>query len=491
PPGDGGAAAVGTDGAGPRSHRRGPFITAPRANAALLLVVVGVDLNVLSPLLWDVAILADGADRANGLAGAAFDADVRIDVELAMLREIRIRLMRMDAVDRAGLHTRLVLHVDTRLTNHVGHGALPFLSIDPEFGLSAKFLQCKSTLTPMRQSSARRIAPPRKVRRSPHPMGWGRLPAERGLAGFGDGTVSAAAVDISGSRPRSLPGGVRMLTHEENELLTRVGPAQPAGELLRRYWHPVAYLHELTDDHPTVFVRILGENLVLFRDKSGNVGLLGDQCPHRGASLLYGRVEERGIACAYHGWLFDTKGNCLETPAEPSESLFRLTVKHTAYPVQSFIGMYWAYLGPLPAPVIPRYDVWVRKDGRRRLYLQPQLDCNWLQPMENSVDPSHLQILHQALISGGRKIENTTRGLTDDVRNFEFYETPFGIMKKRTYQNGLVDEHPLIFPNILRQGNATQIRVPIDDTHTKIFFVRFDPTEDGSIIEDEGTPPVE
>ncbi|HZT05871.1 MAG TPA: Rieske 2Fe-2S domain-containing protein [Chloroflexota bacterium] len=282
-----------------------------------------------------------------------------------------------------------------------------------------------------------------------------------------------------------------MLTHEENELLTRVGPAQPAGELLRRYWHPVAYLHELTDDHPTVFVRILGENLVLFRDKSGNVGLLGDQCPHRGASLLYGRVEERGIACAYHGWLFDTKGNCLETPAEPSESLFRLTVKHTAYPVQSFIGMYWAYLGPLPAPVIPRYDVWVRKDGRRRLYLQPQLDCNWLQPMENSVDPSHLQILHQALISGGRKIENTTRGLTDDVRNFEFYETPFGIMKKRTYQNGLVDEHPLIFPNILRQGNATQIRVPIDDTHTKIFFVRFDPTEDGSIIEDEGTPPVE
>jgi 5,5'-dehydrodivanillate O-demethylase len=282
-----------------------------------------------------------------------------------------------------------------------------------------------------------------------------------------------------------------MLTKEENEFITRVGPGQPAGELLRRYWHPVAYVHELTEEHATAFVRLLGEDLVLFRDKKGNVGLIGDKCPHRGASMLYGRVEERGIACAYHGWLFDTEGTCRETPAEPPDSLFRLTVKHTAYPVQRFIGMYWAYLGPLPAPVIPRYDLWVRKDGKRRLYLQPQLDCNWVQPMENSVDPAHLQILHQALIARGKTITNTTRGLTDEVASFEFYETPFGIIKKRTYTDGLVDEHPLIFPNILRQGNATQIRVPIDDTHTKIFFVRFDPTEDGSIVEDEGDPPVE
>jgi 5,5'-dehydrodivanillate O-demethylase len=282
-----------------------------------------------------------------------------------------------------------------------------------------------------------------------------------------------------------------MLTKEENEFITRVGPGQPAGELLRRYWHPVAYVQELTDENPTAFVRILGEDLVIFRDKSGNVGLIGDHCPHRGASMLYGRVEERGIACAYHGWLFDTQGICRETPAEPPDSLFRLTVKHTAYPVQRFIGMYWAYLGPLPAPVIPRYDLWVRKDGKRRLYLQPQLDCNWVQPMENSVDPAHLQILHQALIARGKTITNTTRGLTDEVASFQFYETPFGIIKKRTYTDGLVDEHPLIFPNILRQGNATQIRVPIDDTHTKIFFVRFDPTEDGSIIEDDADPPVE
>ncbi len=275
-----------------------------------------------------------------------------------------------------------------------------------------------------------------------------------------------------------------MLTQEENERITRVGPGTPGGDLLRRYWHPVAFAHELSDEQPTVLVRILGETLVLFKDKSGNVGLVADQCPHRGASLLYGRVEERGISCPYHGWLFDTKGNCLETPAEPAGSLFHLTVKHRAYPVQKFIGMYWAYLGPLPAPVIPKYDVWVRKDGRRRLLQQPQLDCNWFQAMENSVDPSHLQILHQALIAGDKTITNTTRGLTDFVKEFTFYETPFGIMKQRTYTDGNVDEHPLIFPNILRQGNATQIRVPADDTHTEIFFVYFMPVEPDASYDD-------
>src|SRR5436190_6163651 len=139
-----------------------------------------------------------------------------------------------------------------------------------------------------------------------------------------------------------------MLTHEENELLTRVGPGTPCGELFRRYWLPVGFPPDLTDENPTKHVRILGEDLVLFRDKSGRVGLLADHCPHRGASLLYGRVEERGIACAYHGWLYDTAGNCLETPAEPADSMFYLTVKHRAYPVQKYFGLYWAYLGPEP-----------------------------------------------------------------------------------------------------------------------------------------------
>lgn len=281
-----------------------------------------------------------------------------------------------------------------------------------------------------------------------------------------------------------------MLTKEENERLTRVGPGTPGGNFLRRYWFPVAVAAELTEENPTQFIRILGEDLVLFRDKSGRVGLIDERCPHRGASLVYGRVEERGIACAYHGWLYDVQGNCLETPPEPSESQFRQTVKMKAYPVQRFIGLYWAYLGPQPAPRIPKYDVWVHKNGTRKIYIQPQLDCNWVQAMENSVDPAHLQILHQNTANRGRTPASTTRGFTDDVEKFEWYEVPYGIIKKRTYKNGKVDEHPVIFPNILRQSNCTQIRVPLDDTHTKIFFVRFFATQDGSIVEEEGDPPV-
>ncbi len=282
-----------------------------------------------------------------------------------------------------------------------------------------------------------------------------------------------------------------MLTQAQNDFLTRVGPGQPAGDLLRRYWHPIAIAADLTDSQPTKFVRLLGEDLVLFRDRSGRVGLIADKCAHRGASMCYGRVEERGISCAYHGWLYDTGGNILETPPERNDAILR-SVKQRAYPVQKFIGMYWAYLGPLPAPVIPKLDVWVRKDGHRKIVVHPVLDCNWFQAMENSVDPAHLQILHQELIGrGGARPVNTTRGYTDDVASFDFELTDFGIIKRREYINGKTEEHPLLFPNILRQGAATQIRVPIDDTHTNHWHVVFTPTPDGSIVEEDGDPPVE
>jgi len=273
-----------------------------------------------------------------------------------------------------------------------------------------------------------------------------------------------------------------MMTKEENEMLTRVGPGTPAGELLRRYWHPVAVARELSEENPTKSVRVLGEDLVLFKDKRGKVGLLADRCAHRGASLLYGRVEERGIACAYHGWLYDTEGSCLECPAEPAGSKFYLTVKHRAYPVQRFLGFYWAYMGPLPAPEIPRFDIWLRKDGRRGIAIYPILDCNWLQSMENSVDPAHLQILHLDT-TRPFKAPNTTRGFIDEIASYEFREVPFGIMKRRVFKSGFVDEHPLIFPNNLRQSNSTQFRVPIDDTHTWHVHILFEPTEDGSVVE--------
>ncbi len=281
-----------------------------------------------------------------------------------------------------------------------------------------------------------------------------------------------------------------VLTAAENVSLTQVGPGTPAGALLRRYWYPVAISQDLSEEQPTKYVRLLGEDLILFRDKSGRVGLLADHCSHRGASLLYGRVEERGISCAYHGWLYDCDGNILETPPERNDAIMK-SVKHTAYPVQQFIGMYWAYLGPDPAPVIPNVDVWVRKDGRRTITTHPPMDCNWFQAQENSVDPAHLQILHQDASFRRRLPVNTTRGFTDDVVGFDFWMNDYGIMKKRTYVNGFSDEHPIVFPNVLRVQNGTEIRVPIDDTRTVIFEVYFNPTDDGSLVdEDESELPV-
>jgi len=275
-----------------------------------------------------------------------------------------------------------------------------------------------------------------------------------------------------------------VLTKEENDVLTRVGPGTPGGELLRRYWWPFAPAKEL-EDQPTRFVRLLGEDLVAFKDKSGNYGLIQDHCAHRGASMLYGRVEERGIACAYHGWLYDGTGQCLETPAEPADSQFCRTVKMRAYPVQLWLGVLWAYLGPLPAPPITKFDVWARMDGTHKISVQPQLDCNWIQAMENTVDPAHLPILHQETSTQGRTPPSTTRGFTDDIEGFDFDETPYGIMKRRAYKNGLTDQHPLVFPNILRHQKNTQIRVPIDDEHTYIIFINFEPSKDGSIVEHE------
>jgi 5,5'-dehydrodivanillate O-demethylase len=280
------------------------------------------------------------------------------------------------------------------------------------------------------------------------------------------------------------------LTREENDLLVRVGPGTPGGELLRRYWQPIAPISELTAEQPTKFVRVMGENLVLFRDTTGRVGLIADKCSHRNASMLYGRVEERGISCAYHGWLYDTNGCILETPPEKNDAILS-HVKQKAYPVRQFVGLYWTYMGPDPVPQLPRYDTLVRRDGERRIVMHPVLDCNWFQAMENSADPAHLQILHQEYIGRGRQPVNTTRGFTDDVADFDFYVNEVGLMKKRTYKNGQVDEHPLVFPNILRQGPSTQYRVPIDDEHTMHIHVVFEPNDGSVLLPEDHVPSVE
>jgi 5,5'-dehydrodivanillate O-demethylase oxygenase subunit len=271
------------------------------------------------------------------------------------------------------------------------------------------------------------------------------------------------------------------MKRELNENLTKVGPGTPAGELLRRYWHPVAAVAELTDEKPIRAVKVLGENLVVYRDKSGRYGMVEEQCPHRLASLAYGTVEKDGIRCRYHGWKFDGTGRCLEMPAEPKNSTYKDEIRHPAYPVKRLGGLLFAYMGPEPAPALPHWDVLTWEKGERWVERHSVLRCNWLQAMENSVDPSHLYWLHG-------QTAHLAPTLDHYEEEHEFTQFEYGIMKKRTSggaEGCRVDQHPLLFPTVLRHvfksGKAGKImhnlqyRVPMDDVSTQVFMVMFNP----------------
>ncbi|MCA1646850.1 MAG: Rieske 2Fe-2S domain-containing protein [Chloroflexi bacterium] len=186
-----------------------------------------------------------------------------------------------------------------------------------------------------------------------------------------------------------------MLSRAENELLTRVGPGTAMGELLRRFWQPFALASELPGpDCDPIRVRVLGENLVAFRDSTGRVGLLAANCPHRGASLFFGRNEETGLRCVYHGWKFDTTGQCLDMPNEPVESDFRTKVRARAYPCQERGGVVWAYLGPTAdMPRLPELE-WTHVPESHRYVTKRMQACNFLQNVEGEVDSSHVSFLH-------------------------------------------------------------------------------------------------
>ncbi|HLH24509.1 MAG TPA: Rieske 2Fe-2S domain-containing protein [Chloroflexota bacterium] len=184
-----------------------------------------------------------------------------------------------------------------------------------------------------------------------------------------------------------------MLTREENELLTRTDRGTPGGDLLRRYWQPVALAAELPPGGPPVPLRILGEDLVLYRDEQGQPGLLGLHCPHRGADLSYGRLEDGGLRCLYHGWLFDRAGRCLEQPGEPQGSTFHERVRHTAYPCQEVAELIFAYLGPGEPPLLPAYE-FLTVPGAQRYVNKALHECNYLQGNEGNIDPAHLSFLH-------------------------------------------------------------------------------------------------
>jgi phthalate 4,5-dioxygenase oxygenase subunit len=274
-----------------------------------------------------------------------------------------------------------------------------------------------------------------------------------------------------------------MLKQEENELITRVGPGTPMGNFMREYWVPALLSSELPNpDADPVRVMLLGEQLIGFRDSNGRVGLVANNCPHRGASLFFGRTEEAGLRCVYHGWKFDTAGNCIDMPNEPAESDFRTKVKAVAYPCQERGGLVWTYMGPRTEPpplpdlegnMQPNADQFVRAT---------QLQSNWLQILEGDIDTSHVGFLHY----GGLKAEDQIPGsfseyqLRDKTAYFEVIDTEGGSAYGARRQAGPDQVYWRIAqwcfpfytftpPGVLGTKKGGNARVPMDDYHTLTF----------------------
>ncbi|MFN0071559.1 MAG: Rieske 2Fe-2S domain-containing protein [Chloroflexota bacterium] len=276
-----------------------------------------------------------------------------------------------------------------------------------------------------------------------------------------------------------------MLTHDANLRLTQVGSGTPMGELLRRYWFPVATTFELQRDR-VLAVTLLGEPLTLVRTDSGRLGLLAQRCPHRGASLAYGIPEAAGLRCAYHGWQFALDGRCVDTPAEPASSTLKDRVKILAYPVQEMSGLIWAYLGPAPAPLLPRFDIYVWDDVDRDIGVT-LLPCNWLQMVENSMDPVHVEYLHARYLNYLlRRQGKANLTVEQHHARIAFNVFEYGVYKRRLLEGQDEDVedwrtgHPIVFPTTLRSNNGQghpnmQIRVPIDDTHTRYYTYQVHP----------------
>ena len=186
-----------------------------------------------------------------------------------------------------------------------------------------------------------------------------------------------------------------MLKPEDNERITRVGAGTPMGELMRRYWQPALLTHEIGGpDSAPVRVKLLGEDLIAFRDTDGKIGLVDAFCPHRRAPMFFGRNEDCGLRCVYHGWKFDRDGTCVDMPSEPPDSLFKTKVTIAAYPTWEGGGMIWTYMGPAEAmPPPPDYEL-VRAPETHRYTSKTYEDCNWLQALEGGLDTSHSSFLH-------------------------------------------------------------------------------------------------
>ena len=284
-----------------------------------------------------------------------------------------------------------------------------------------------------------------------------------------------------------------MLSREDNELLCRVGPGTPTGDLVRQYWMPALLSSELPEaDGAPVRVRLLGENLVAFRMTSGRVGLIQNHCPHRGASLFFGRNEEEGIRCVYHGWKFDCEGACVDMPSEPEESSFKTKVRARAYPCVERHGIVWTYMGARSTPpALP--DIEPNLIAGDEVVIQKVLrECNWFQALEGDIDTSHLGFLHL----GAVKPEDTKPGsfdyylVADRAPKYDVVDTDFGTSygcyrpaEADTYYwriaHFLFPFYTMIPTGILGMQILVRAWVPVDDGHVMFWSIGVPRTREG------------
>lgn len=301
-----------------------------------------------------------------------------------------------------------------------------------------------------------------------------------------------------------------MISQELNDTLTKTGPGSDAGAVLRHYWQPAALLDELVGKRPVVPVKLLGEELVLFRDSEGELGLISRACPHRGADLCYGRLEDNGLRCPFHGWHFDRSGQCVEQPGEPEGSKMHTQIKVTSYPVVEKNGIIFAYMGPGEPPEFPNFDCF-RAPETHVFAFKGLWQCNWLQAMEVGIDPAHASFLHRFLQdedpddSYGKqfrdKAANTDVPMTKLLRDYprpeiSVEETDYGmrLIALRHMEDGRTHVRITnqIFPEAIcipmsREMIITQWHVPVDDEtcYWYSMFTSFDKPVDKELMRNQ------
>jgi 5,5'-dehydrodivanillate O-demethylase oxygenase subunit len=262
-----------------------------------------------------------------------------------------------------------------------------------------------------------------------------------------------------------------MLTHDKNALLCQVGPGTPMGNLMRRYWMPIAGASEFDEENRVKPVRLFGENLVLYRDLAGTFGLIDRHCCHRRADLSYGFVEECGLRCNYHGWLYDEAGRCLAQPYEDMahpEANMKARIKIKAYPVREHAGLVWAYLGPEPVPLLPIWEPFTWKNGFVQIVIS-EIPCNWFQCQENSIDPVHFEWMHA---NWSVRLDGKTGPYSPRHTKVDFDEFDYGFVYRRVREDTSENDElwqvgrVCLWPNCLFTGNHFEWRVPIDDDNT-------------------------